>query len=55
MGPYGPKGPYGPNGPLAGQPNPIGDAATCGGLFTYIVRGGDLSSFVNGNLASVGH
>jgi hypothetical protein len=54
MGPYGPKGPYGPNGPLAGQANPLGDAATCGGLFTYIVRGGDLNSFVQGNLASVG-
>jgi hypothetical protein len=53
-GPYGPKGPYGPDGPLSGKPNPLGDAATCGGLFTYIVRGGDLTSFVNGNLSSVG-
>jgi hypothetical protein len=47
LGPYGPEGPYGANGPLAGKPNPIGDAATCGGLFTYIVRGGTLASFVN--------
>jgi hypothetical protein len=47
LGPYGPDGPYGANGPLAGKPNPIGDAATCGGLFTYIVRGGTLASFVN--------
>jgi hypothetical protein len=54
MGPYGPHGPYGPNGPLAGQPNPIGDAATCGGLLTYILRGGTLTSFVDGNLASAG-
>jgi hypothetical protein len=46
LGPYGPEGPYGPKGPLAGQPNPIGNAATCGGLFTYILRGGNLSSFV---------
>jgi hypothetical protein len=53
-GPYGPKGPYGPDGPLHGQPNPLGDAATCGGLFAYVVHGGDLTSFVDGNLASVG-
>jgi hypothetical protein len=55
LGPYGPQGPYGANGPLHGQPNPIGDAATCGGLLTYIVRGGSLTSFVNANLASVGN
>ena len=53
-GPYGPSGPYGPNGPLAGHPNPIGDAATCGGFITYILRGGTLNSFVQGNIASVG-
>jgi hypothetical protein len=52
MGPYGPNGPYGEHGPLHGQPNPIGDAATCGGLITYLLRGGDLASFVNGNIAS---
>jgi hypothetical protein len=50
MGPYGPSGPYGPNGPLHGQPNPIGNAATCGGLLTYILRGGTLDSFVNSSL-----
>jgi hypothetical protein len=55
LGPYGPMGPYGKNGPLNGQTNPIGNAATCGGLFTYILRGGTLTSFVQGNLASVGH
>jgi hypothetical protein len=49
-GPYGPQGPYGPNGPLAGQPNPIGNAATCGGLMTYILRGGTLSSFVQNSI-----
>lgn len=54
MGPYGPLGPYGKDGPLHGQPNPIGDAATCGGALTFFLRGGDLTSFVNGNLASVG-
>jgi hypothetical protein len=46
MGPYGPSGPYGPNGPLHSQPNPIGNAATCGGLITYVLRGGNLVSFV---------
>jgi hypothetical protein len=51
MGPYGPSGPYGANGPLHGQQNPIGDAATCGGLLTYVLRGGNLSSFVNGSIA----
>jgi hypothetical protein len=54
MGPYGPLGPYGKNGPLNGQPNPIGNAATCGGALTFFLRGGNLTSFVNGNLASVG-
>jgi hypothetical protein len=53
-GPYGPDGPYGANGPLAGATNPIGNAATCGGLFTYVLRGGDLTSFVNANLSSAG-
>jgi hypothetical protein len=53
-GPYGPDGPYGPNGPLHGAANPIGNAATCGGGLTYLLRGGDVSSFVNANLASVG-
>jgi hypothetical protein len=52
MGPYGPSGPYGPNGPLAGRPNPIGNAAQCGGLFIYFLRGGTLSSFVQANVAS---
>ena len=50
LGPYGPSGPYGPNGPMHGQPNPIGDAATCGGLMTYILRGGTLDSFIQGSL-----
>jgi hypothetical protein len=53
-GPYGAAGPYGANGPLNGRPNPIGNVATCGGLFTYALRGGNVSSFVNANLASVG-
>jgi hypothetical protein len=35
LGPYGPSGPYGANGPLHGQPNPLGNAATCGGSLTY--------------------
>jgi hypothetical protein len=52
--PYGPAGPYGSKGPLNGRPNPIGNAATCGGLLTFILRGGTLNSFVDGNLASVG-
>ena len=51
-GPYGPYGPYGQGGPLAGHPNPIGNAATCGGLLTYVLRGGNLSSFVQANIAS---
>jgi hypothetical protein len=46
LGPYGPSGPYGANGPLHGQANPLGNAATCGGLLTYILRGGNLVSFV---------
>ncbi|MEA2383283.1 MAG: hypothetical protein QOH72_3254 [Solirubrobacteraceae bacterium] len=50
LGPYGPKGPYGPNGPLHNQPNPIGNAATCGGGITYLLRGGTLGSFVQGSL-----
>jgi hypothetical protein len=53
-GPYGASGPYGPNGPLANSPNPIGNAATCGGALDYALRGGTISSFVNANLASVG-
>jgi hypothetical protein len=53
-GPYGADGPYGPNGPLAGRPNPIGNAPTCGGLLAYVLRGNTISSFVNANLASVG-
>jgi hypothetical protein len=50
LGPYGPSGPYGANGPLHGQPNPIGNAATCGGLFTYILRGGNPASFVQNSI-----
>lgn len=50
LGPYGPMGPYGPNGSLHGQPNPIGNAATCGGLIVYILRGGTLASFVNASI-----
>jgi hypothetical protein len=53
-GPYGASGPYGPDGPLHGAANPIGNAATCGGLLTFALRGGTVSSFVNANLASVG-
>jgi hypothetical protein len=53
-GPYGAAGPYGPDGPLNGAPNPIGNAAGCGGLLTYVLRGGTISSFVNANLSSVG-
>jgi hypothetical protein len=53
-GPYGAGGPYGPNGPLSHASNPIGNAATCGGFITYALRGGNISSFVNANLASVG-
>jgi hypothetical protein len=49
-GPYGPQGPYGANGPLHGQANPIGNAATCGGLLTYVLRGGTLSSFVQNSI-----
>lgn len=52
-GPYGADGPYGAGGPLHDQPNPMGDAAQCGGLFTFIVRGGTLDSFVQGNIASL--
>jgi hypothetical protein len=55
-GPYGPSGPYGPNGPLHGQPNPVGNVATCGGGLTYILRGGTIGSFVQANVASAtGH
>ena len=50
MGPYGPSGPYGPNGPLHDQTNPLGNAATCGGLLTYILRGGTLQSFVHASI-----
>jgi hypothetical protein len=56
LGPYGPSGPYGANGPLHGQPNPIGDAATCGGLLTYIMRGGTLDAFIHASvLPGPGH
>jgi hypothetical protein len=54
MGPYGAYGPYGPNGPLHNQTNPLGDVAGCGGALTYMLRGGNITSFVNANLASVG-
>ena len=50
MGPYGQYGPWGPNGPLAGQANPLGDIAKCGGLGAFILRGGTLDSFVQANL-----
>jgi hypothetical protein len=49
-GPYGPMGPYGKDGPLHNSPNPIGNAATCGGLITYVLRGGNLNSFVQSSL-----
>jgi hypothetical protein len=54
-GPYGPMGPYGQDGPLHGTANPLGDVATCGGLLTYILRGGTLSTFVQANLEAAGH
>jgi hypothetical protein len=54
MGPYGPDGPYGAKGPLNGQPNPLGNVATCGGSLTYILRGGTLPGFVQANLNSAG-
>jgi hypothetical protein len=54
LGPYGPHGPYGPDGPLHGQPNPIGNAAECGGLIAFVLNGGTLQSFVNANIASAG-
>jgi hypothetical protein len=47
---YGDAGPWGPNGPMHGQPNPLGDVASCGGLLAYVLRGGTLSSFVQANL-----
>ena len=53
-GPYGPSGPWGPAGPMRGHPNPLGDAAQCGGFGAYILNGGTIESFVNANLASVG-
>jgi hypothetical protein len=49
-GPYGPNGPYGANGPLHGSKNPLGNVATCGGLITYILRGGTLPGFVQANI-----
>jgi hypothetical protein len=49
-GPYGPRGPYGVDGPLHGQPNPLGDVATCGGFITYVLRGGTLTSFIQANI-----
>jgi hypothetical protein len=55
MGPYGALGPYGKDGPLYGKPNPLGDVASCGGLITYILRGGTVSSFVQANLHAAGH
>jgi hypothetical protein len=55
LGPYGQSGPYGPNGPLAGQPNPIGNAASCGGLLTFILRGGSLQSFIQGSIPHSGN
>jgi hypothetical protein len=50
MGPYGQYGPYGPDGPLHGAQNPVGDVANCGGLFTYILRGGTLQGFIQANI-----
>ena len=50
LGPYGPSGPYGPNGPLHGQQNPIGDAATCGGWITYVLRGGTWQGFIQASI-----
>jgi len=54
MGPYGPLGPYGKYGPMAGKPNPLGDVAGCGGLLTFVLRGGTVSSFVQANLQAAG-
>jgi hypothetical protein len=51
LGPYGPSGPYGKDGPLHNEPNPLGNAATCGGLLTYILRGGNPASFVQASIA----
>jgi hypothetical protein len=50
LGPYGQYGPYGPDGPLHDQPNPIGNAATCGGLITFILRGGTWQSYIDAQL-----
>jgi hypothetical protein len=54
MGPYGPLGPWGKDGPMNGQPNPLGDVATCGGALTYILRGGTLPGFVQANVQAMG-
>jgi hypothetical protein len=41
---------------LANVPNPIGNAAQCGGLITFILRGGTVSSYVQATIAPfVGH
>jgi hypothetical protein len=50
LGPYGAYGPYGKYGPLHGQPNPLGNVASCGGTITYILRGGTLQSFIQATL-----
>lgn len=50
MGPYGKYGPWGPNGPKAGQANPLGDIANCGGMAAFVLRGGTLNSFIQANL-----
>lgn len=54
-GPYGSEGPWGPDGPMHGQPNPMGDVASCGGALTYVLRGGTLTGFVQANLNAFGH
>ena len=53
-GPYGPSGPWGKDGPMNGKPNPLGDVANCGGMITYIVRGGTLDGFIQANIGAVG-
>jgi hypothetical protein len=51
LGPYGPMGPWGALGPLAGQPNPLGNVATCGGMWALIGRSLPFPSFGQGSAA----
>ena len=51
---YKPVRPLGPLRLARPPANRIGDAATCGGLFIYLLRGGTLAGLVQATLPGAG-